>query len=89
MSQDATPAPTVTRRVKAELDGLVLVPRGRAHPFLYRLAARVQAQLPVLRGYPRGDTRWYLLAGLPSLAGKDSLIYQRFLERQAGLARSG
>jgi hypothetical protein len=27
---------------------------------------------------------WYLLAGLPLLAGRDSLIYQRYLERRLG-----
>jgi len=29
---------------------------------------------------------WYLLAGLPLLAGRDNLIYQRYLERRTGAA---
>ncbi len=30
---------------------------------------------------------WYLVAGLPLLAGRDSLIYQRYVERRTGAAR--
>lgn len=34
-----------------------------------------------------GVGTWYLRQGLPLLAGRDSLIYQRYLERRVGAAR--